>query len=225
MSFQLSRRRFLGQSSLVASAAAVGGTQLVTLAPSAQAASLDVPYGPASGVAKLNANENPYGPSREAVAAMTAAINQGAYYVGATVPMLMDMIAERNGLTRDHISLSPGSSGVLTSSPLRNSGRKILGPDLFWDTTSRKAMGQGLGEIKRLPKTQDLTVDLDALYNAITDDVAMVQICNPNNPTAIMSDPMSCGPSASRRRRSAPSWWMRPTTKSRITRRRTPWCP
>ena len=28
---------------------------------------------------------------------MTAAINQGAYHVGATVPMLMDMIAERNG--------------------------------------------------------------------------------------------------------------------------------
>ena len=60
MSFQLSRRRFLGQSSLVAAAAAVGGTQLVTLAPSAQAASLAVPYGPASGVAKLNANENPW---------------------------------------------------------------------------------------------------------------------------------------------------------------------
>ena len=68
-------------------------------------------------------------------------------------------------------------------------GGKILSPDLFWDTTSRMAMGQELGEIKRLPKTQDLTVDLDELYNAITDDVAMVQVCNPNNPTAIMSDP------------------------------------
>jgi histidinol-phosphate aminotransferase len=190
VSFQLSRRRFLGQSSLVAAAAAVGGGQLVTLAPSAQAASLDLRYGPATGVAKLNANENPYGPSREAVAAMTAAINQGAYYVGPTVPMLMDMIAERNGLTRDHISLSSGSSGVLTSLAIAKAPKgKILGPDLFWDTTSRKAIGQGVGEIKRLPKTKDLTVDLDALYNAITDDVAMVQICNPNNPTAIMSDP------------------------------------
>ncbi|MBL6716375.1 MAG: twin-arginine translocation signal domain-containing protein, partial [Pseudomonadales bacterium] len=67
MSFQLSRRRFLGQSSLVAAAAAVGGGQLVTMAPRAQAASMDLRYGPATGVAKLNANENPYGPSREAV--------------------------------------------------------------------------------------------------------------------------------------------------------------
>ena len=64
MSFQLSRRRFLGRapSSRPQSLA----VRSYHPAPSAQAASLDVPYGPASGVAKLNANENPYGPSREA---------------------------------------------------------------------------------------------------------------------------------------------------------------
>jgi histidinol-phosphate aminotransferase len=61
----------------------------------------------------------------------------------------------------------------------------VLGPDLFWDTTTQFALRQG-GELKRTPKTDDLGIDLDALYDAITPDVAMVQICNPNNPTGMV---------------------------------------
>lgn len=171
----LSRRTFLG--------AGVGAAALVSARIPAALADL---YGPAPGLAKLNANENPYGPSPAALKAMAEASAQGAFYVGESVDRLTARIAERFALAAENITLGAGSSG-----PLANLARakarsgKILGPDLFWDTTTRLALRQG-GELLRTPKTVDLSVDLDALYAAITPDVSMVQICNPNNPTGMI---------------------------------------
>ncbi len=183
MTAQLSRRGFLRGSALMAGAYA--GSSVVPLQAAASTMSL---YGPAPGVAKLNSNENPYGPSKKALAAMVNASAKGAYYVGQSVGKLVSMIAERNGVPEDWISLSAGSSGVLQYLAVAKSKEgKILGPDLFWDTTSRKAIQQG-GEIIRIAKTEDLSVDLKALEKAITPDISMVQVCNPNNPTGMVVD-------------------------------------
>ena len=175
----LSRRAFLNASTVSLGAAAI--TPQLSLA----AASL---YGPVAGVAKLNANENPYGPSPKAVAAMSEAVAKGAYYVDASVQRLQSMLSEYYALPKSQITLGSGSSGALADlARAKLPQGKILGPDLFWDTTTRLALRQG-GELLRTPKTDDLGIDLDALYNAITDDVALVQICNPNNPTGMMLD-------------------------------------
>ena len=107
----------------------------------------------------------------------------GAYYVGDSVARLKSLIGERFGIPSTQVSLSSGSSGVLTYFTLAKAKEgKILGADLFWDTTTRAALRQG-GELIRTAPTSDLGLDLDALYAAITPEVAMVQICNPNNPT------------------------------------------
>jgi histidinol-phosphate aminotransferase len=172
----LTRRGFIGSSA---------ATVALGLAPPALAAL----YGPEPGIAKLNANENPYGPSPKALKAMTAASAQGAYYVGPSVARLMDMITERFQVDHQQITLSAGSSGALANlARAKAASGKIVGPDLFWDTTTRLALRQG-GELIRTPKTADLGIDLDALYAAITPDVSMVQICNPNNPTGMLLDP------------------------------------
>lgn len=148
-------------------------------------------YGPDPGVAKLNANENPYGPSPAALEAMAKAVARGAFYVDGSVARLQDMIAERFAVGLENITLSAGSSGALANlARAKATEGKILGPDLFWDTTTRLALRQG-GELIRTPKTDDLSVDLDALYAAITPDVSMVQICNPNNPTGMLIDPVA----------------------------------
>lgn len=182
MNGNLSRRFFLGGSAALAGA--------VAAAPAVgQGPELELPaFGPRPGVAKLNANENPYGPSAPALAAMQEAGGKGAYYVGESVAMLKDMIAERHGVDPEQVSLSAGSSGVLTYLAVGASrSGKILGPDLFWDTTAKKAVQQG-GEIVRTPRTADLSIDLDAMLDAIDDSVAMVQITNPNNPTGLLLD-------------------------------------
>jgi len=173
----LSRRAFLG-----------GTAAAVSLAV-ANPGLAGVLYGPAEGVVKLNANENPYGPSPKAIKAMTEAVKKGAYYADPSVQTLVSMISERFDIPKKQVSLSSGSSGVLrslASAKLREGN--VLGPDLFWDTTTRQALQQG-GELNRIPKTKDLSTDLDALYDAITPDTSMVQICNPNNPTGMLLDP------------------------------------
>lgn len=195
MAGALTRRGFLRSSALLTGAAA--GSTVVSLpgalanghgAHGAKTAPSDLLYGPAPGVAKLNSNENPYGPSEKALAAMRAATAHGAYYVDGSVARLITMIAEYNGVPENYISLSSGSSGVLTYLAVAKSQTgKILGPDLFWDTTSLAAVNQG-GELKRTPKTADLGIDLKALDAALTDDISMVQICNPNNPTGMQVD-------------------------------------
>ncbi|MEM9335720.1 MAG: histidinol-phosphate transaminase [Pseudomonadota bacterium] len=173
----LSRRAFLGGSAAALSLAATN--------PSLA----DVLYGPADGIVKLNANENPYGPSRKAIKAMRQAIREGSYYADTSVQTLVTMISERFGIPEEQVSLSSGSSGALRSlaSAMLKEGN-VLGPDLFWDTTTRLAMQQG-GQLKRTPKTEDLGIDLDALDAAMSPDISMIQICNPNNPTGMVLDP------------------------------------
>jgi len=188
---QFNRRTFLGSSAAITGTLAAAGALQTPVAAANTAGTLagTTPvYGPASGVAKLNANENPYGPSKAALVQMYEASKMGAYYVGDSVATLKSMIAERNNVTPEHISLSSGSSGVLAYLAVAVSQQgKMLGPDLFWDTTAKVGVRQG-GEIKRLPKTDDLGIDLDAMYAAITPDVALAHVTNPNNPTGSVLD-------------------------------------
>ncbi|HEY8569966.1 pyridoxal phosphate-dependent aminotransferase [Microbulbifer sp.] len=186
----LSRRLFLQGATAAFSAATMGG-----LASAASAKEIVRPkplYGPPPGIARLNSNENPYGPSPAALKAMMEASQKGAYYVYDSVIRLKEMIAERHGLTPEHISIGSGSSAGLTAAAIV-AGRKgnILGPDLFWDTTSRVVEIQELGQIKRLPKLESMQIDLDAMYAAIDDSVSMVQVTNPNNPTGLLIDPVA----------------------------------
>lgn len=187
MNSAFSRRSFLA-GSVAAGSAALSGTVASAVGSGAHGPAPLPPFGPEPGVAKLNANENPYGPSKPALEAIAAASAQGAYYVGESVRTLKAMIAERHGVDASQISLSAGSSGVLTYLAVAASRKgSMLGPDLFWDTTMKKAEQQG-GTIVRTPKTADLTIDLDAMYAAIDDSVSMVQITNPNNPTGMILD-------------------------------------
>ena len=121
-------------------------------------------YAPPMGIAKLNANENPYGPSPSATRAMAEASTHGAYYVRASAQKLREAIAERHDLSVDHVALSSGSSGVLTYLALASSQKgKILTPDLFWDTTSLMGVRNSAFGIERLPKNEGLAIDLMAM--------------------------------------------------------------
>jgi histidinol-phosphate aminotransferase len=148
-----------------------------------------VSYGPSMGIAKLNANENPYGPSPMALRAMEEAIKSGSYYVSA-VPELKAMIAERNNVTPEHILIGSGSSAPLQwlATKVTKKGH-ILGPDLFWDTTTKMGSANNDYGIKRLSKTKDLSIDLTSMYNKISSDIEMVQVTNPNNPTGLTLSP------------------------------------
>ncbi|WP_250461254.1 pyridoxal phosphate-dependent aminotransferase [Microbulbifer litoralis] len=186
MTNKISRRLFLGGAAAALSTAAAGRIGTAAAAEPAAPATL---YGPAPGVAKLNANENPYGPSPKALKAIAQAGQKGAYYVNQTAVKLKAMIAERHSLTPEHVTIGSGSSAGLTAAAIAAAQKgDILGPDLFWDTTAKVVEIQDIGGIKRLPKLESLQIDLKGMYDAIDDSIAMVQITNPNNPTGMLID-------------------------------------
>jgi len=190
MTASINRRNFLRGTSSLIGGASMGGfaTGAVAAASSPVVSPVDF-YGPAPGIAKLNSNENPFGPSKAALKAAELATSKGAYYVNKSVATLFDMIAERHGIERNQITLSSGSSGALTWTAMSMAGKgKILGPDLFWDTTAKACERIGGQAILHAPKTDGLEIDLDKIYSMIDDDVAMVQITNPNNPTGMLLD-------------------------------------
>ena len=179
----ISRRSFF-----IGSAVAGASTLAAVRTFSLDAAPVNL-YGPASGVAKLNANENPYGPSPKALKAMVEASAHGAYYVRKSAQRLREMIAERHDLSPDYVVLSSGSSGVLTYLALASSQQgKILAPDLFWDTTSLMGVRNSGNGIVRLPKSASLSIDLQAMEGALDSDISMVHVTNPNNPTGMVLD-------------------------------------
>lgn len=188
MTLDISRRTLMG--------GAAAGSAVLTSGMLTASAATNAParpqylYGPDPADAHLMFNENPFGPSPAAVRALSQASVRGAYYQGKSVMYLMSMIAERHGVDPQQVLITNGSYEVLTATALAYGKEgKILGPDLFWDSTSRYAEVNGYTEIVRAPMADGLQIDLDALKSSVTSDISMVQVVNPNNPTGRLLPP------------------------------------
>lgn len=146
-------------------------------------------FGPKPGVALLSRNENPYGPSPKVMPAVAEATGQGAYY--ADTSYLQSMIAEKNGISPAQVSLSTGSGEALAAVAMAwgTSGALVV-PTLFWETTVLYAENKGV-KVKRIPLTEGWDIDLAAMEAAVDDSVSLVHICNPNNPTGRLLDPVA----------------------------------
>src|SRR5438477_13015407 len=100
-----SRRSFLRNFAAGAAAAAVipAVSSLVAWADDA------APY---SGPIRLNRNENAYGPSREAIAAMQQALADANHYPRDSCEELRDEIARLHGVQRQQVVLGCGSTEI-----------------------------------------------------------------------------------------------------------------
>lgn len=101
----------------------------------------------------------------------------------------MQKIADKEGVTPDHIMMGPGSSDLLEKTALvlfQNDGNVISADPSYMSLVSvAKAAG---GSWKAIKLTEDYQHDLDAMEAAIDDDTKLVYITNPNNPTATLTD-------------------------------------
>src|SRR5690606_28678979 len=95
------------------------------------------------------------------------------------------MIADLWGVTTDYVLLGAGSSEILMSGALLYGGKgsKILAADLTYMSLIRKACNDYGTELMTVPLTPDMDYDFDRMAEAVTDDISLVYICNPNNPT------------------------------------------
>ena len=177
------RRSFLAGASLAGGLSALPLSSLTAAAPQAQAEPV---FGPKIGQALLSRNENPYGPAPSALRAISETAKMGCYYTDRGLERLTAMIAERHRVDPAQVVVGDGSTEILCAIALAW-GRQgsIMCPDLFWDTTVLYGVRQGVKSI-RVPLAADMNVDLPAMAARVSEGAALVQICNPNNPTGML---------------------------------------
>ena len=139
--------------------------------------------GPLDHIVRLSSNENPYGPSKKALLAASQASSMGAYYPSKITMELIKSIAKKNNLNTSQVTLSSGSNEVLSAAVVAWGKRgKILSPEFTYDLHLGYAERTGT-QVIRLPLDSEMSIDLDAFEDAIDDNVSMIYLCNPNNPT------------------------------------------
>ncbi|UZR92792.1 pyridoxal phosphate-dependent aminotransferase [Chondrinema litorale] len=140
--------------------------------------------------ARLLANENPFGPSDKAKQAIKDAIDTSFRYGWEGKREFVNLIAEKEGVTPDHILLGAGSTELLNAASwyfaLETEG-KIISGDLTYDSLIRTAAVHGAG-CDRVPLTSDFKLDLKGMADGVHNGTSMVYICNPNNPTGTTVD-------------------------------------
>lgn len=137
----------------------------------------------------LRSNENPYGPSPLARAAMQKSINSSNRYGWDLSAELISLIAKKNNVLDHNILLGAGSTEILDlvlQYTALKKGNFVLAETTFnyWTFPSEKL---GIKKIT-VPLTADKKHDLPAMLKAIDSETKMVYICNPNNPTGTICD-------------------------------------
>jgi histidinol-phosphate aminotransferase len=138
---------------------------------------------------QLNYNENPFGPSASARKAMTEAFDIGCRYPSSYMRELVDMIAKKEGVTKDHIVVAGGSTEGLkiTGLTFANNGGEIIAaqPTFLAMMTYAEQWG---ATINWVPLDKTMTHDIAEMERRITAKTKLVFLCNPNNPTSTLLD-------------------------------------
>ena len=142
---------------------------------------------PAYDYAKLNSNENPFGPSEKVRRAMIDAFDMGCRYPYQKMNDLAEMIAAKEGVTRAHIVMAAGSTEGLKATGLTYglNGGEIISADPVYKSLIAYAEQFG-AYINRVPLTSDMGHDLEEMERRITNKTSLVFLCNPNNPTGTL---------------------------------------
>jgi histidinol-phosphate aminotransferase len=146
------------------------------------------PAEPAEIKAKLNANENPYGPPMAARKAVADSAYMGNRYAWKEMFELVNKIATKEGVTEKHIMMGPGSSDLLekTAMVMFMKGGNVVSADPCYMSLIKVAEATG-ASWKAIPCKKDWSHDLDAMETAIDKDTKLVYVCNPNNPTGAVT--------------------------------------
>src|ERR1044071_7313888 len=137
---------------------------------------------------KMASNENPFGPSPNALGAVREAASDSNFYPDADNAELRKRLATRHGVKVEEVLVTAGSTSMLNIM-----ARTLLAPGLNAVTSERsfivypvvtKAVG---AKLITAPMKGD-SYDLDAVLSAITPETRIVFVANPNNPTGTLID-------------------------------------
>jgi histidinol-phosphate aminotransferase len=173
-----SRRRFLTASGAAAGAALLGPR------PTGSIAEASLPLGVSEDFIQLNSNENPYGLSSSALAALTRSGRVGSRYPDGLEDEVRNAIARLHRVTSEQIVLGCGSSDILrmADAAALGEGREVVAAEPTFEAVLLYANVMQAGAVK-VPQTADFRHDLQKMAAACSEKTGLVYVCNPNNPT------------------------------------------
>ena len=176
----IDRRNWLRTVGMSGSFALLGGLNSFAIEPRA-------PRITDSALIKLNANENPYGPSKKVRDLLSSSFDLACRYPFRTLSGFVQLLAEKEGVSKDHIVVTGGSTEGLKASGLVFGGRgsEIIAADPTFQALLRYAENFGT-HVHRVPLDANLSHDLEAMSRRITSKTSLVFICNPNNPSGTL---------------------------------------
>lgn len=138
--------------------------------------------------ARLLANENPWGPSKKAIAAIAESASRGNRYVYGSTRKMVSLLAEKEGVSGDNILMAAGSTDILekTAFALCMKGGNVVSADPSYLSLVKTATSIG-ATWKNIPLRADYAHDLDAMEKAVDENTKLVYVCNPNNPTGTLT--------------------------------------
>lgn len=162
----------------------IAGLGLAPLESFAFPASQQSDIFPQDDITRLSSNENPYGPSPAAIAAMTEVLKNSNRYNWNYSSNLITAIAQKHQLKDDNVLISAGSTELLDLQARyfgAGKGSFVISEPTYGYWT-KAATNAGYQKIA-VPLTADKKQDLTAILSAIAPNTNMVYLCNPNNPT------------------------------------------
>jgi histidinol-phosphate aminotransferase len=187
----LSRRQFLGRTSVAAAAVPILMTSGLAASKAAALSADDIDFsmGFPEDALRLGFNENTLGPSPKAIAAATAGIPGSFRY--ALGGMLRPYIAKHHGVDKEWVLMGNGSTEVLTLLPaafLRDGGNVVSTLET-WDEMLAVAenMGKTVKHVNLL-KQKGYAYDIGGLLAAVDSDTRLFMLISPNNPTGSSLD-------------------------------------
>jgi histidinol-phosphate aminotransferase len=179
----LSRRRFTQLLGLGLASTAV------RTAASPSVAAVSTPSAPTD-IVRLSANENPYGPSPKAFAAMREAFGLAWRYPDEGMDALVADLARHHQVGTGAVLLGDGSGEILKlcAAAFTGPGRPTVMADPTFEALATYAHAAGV-EVIKVPLTADFQHDLPRMnaVSGIDQPAGLVYICNPNNPTATIT--------------------------------------
>jgi histidinol-phosphate aminotransferase len=135
----------------------------------------------------INANENPLGPSPEAIVAAQKVVLNGGRYLYSDKDKVQALLASQEGLKTDYVRMFPGSSAPLHQAVLAfcSPTKSYVVADPGYEAGGRAAAWIKAKTVK-IPLVKG-TYAHDVKAMAAVKDAGLIYICNPNNPSGTMT--------------------------------------
>ena len=176
----IDRRKWLKTVGMSSGFALLGGLEGLAYPPSLHRSKNATPI-------SLNANENPYGPSARVREILSSSFDIACRYPFRTLSGVVKIIAEKEGVSKDHIVITGGSTEGLKACGLLYGGKdsEIIAADPTFQALLRYAENLNT-KVQRVPLNEKMEHDLDAISAKINAKTSLIFICNPNNPSGTL---------------------------------------